>query len=102
VITVRNPTPEQCAELEAYGAAMADRMEADDYQPGLAYTADALPPALALRVAATRRAVALRRLDGEIQAAVDHARAQGLSWHKIALPLAMTAEGARRKFAHTT
>ena len=101
-MTVQKLTAEQRAELEAYGAALADRMETDDYEPGQAYAPDTLPPELALKVAATRRAVALRRLDEEIQAVVDDARAQGLSWHKIALPLQMTAEGARRKFAHAS
>ena len=98
---MRNMTPEQRAELEEYGSALADKMQADDYEAGPAFTPGALPAALALRDVAVRRAVTLRRLDEEMQTAVDAARAEGLSWHKVAIPLGMTAEGARKRFAHT-
>jgi len=33
------------------------------------------------------------------RAKLDQLRAKGLSWHKIALPLGMTVEGVRRRFA---
>ena len=93
-------TSTERAELETFGAALADKLEAEGPDPANAIAVEDLPPALALEHAAIRRAISLYRLDREMQALVDRARAEGLSWHKIALPLNMTAEGARRKYAH--
>jgi len=82
------------------GAAVADKIEATGPDPAKMRNVDKLPPDLALRDLAIRQAAARRRLESEMQAAVERARAEGLSWHMIALPLQMTAEGARRKFSH--
>ena len=92
-------TPEQLAELEAYGAALADKIERDDYPVGTVYEAGGEPPEIALKMLSLQRAAMIYQLDKQMQDAVDKARAEGLSWHKIALPLGMTAEGARRRFA---
>ncbi len=94
------PTPSQLAELEALGAAAADRFEADGPDPARAVSIDHMPPEEALRYAAHKRAIALRFADQELQQAVDRARAEGLSWHKISTPLQMTPEGARKRFSH--
>lgn len=90
-------TAAQRAELEAYGAAVADRLEAEGPDPASAI--DQMPPELALQHAALRRAIAIRQAEEETRAVVARARAAGLSWHKIAVRLGMTAEGARRKYA---
>lgn len=99
MITVKKLTAAQRAELEAYGAAVADRLEAEGPDPASAIAIDEMPPELALQHAALRRAIAIRQAEEETRAAVARARAAGLSWHKIAVPLGMTAEGARRKYA---
>ena len=71
---MKNLTPAERAELEAVGAAIADRVEAGGPSPDSVVGIDSLPPAIALQHAALRRA--------------------------IALPLGLTAEGARRRYAH--
>ena len=96
---MKNLTPTEHAELEAFGAAIADRVEADGPSPGSAIDIDNLPPEIALQHAALRRAIALREADEETSRAVERAREAGMSWHKIALPLGLTAEGARRRYA---
>ncbi|MCL2788703.1 MAG: hypothetical protein FWD59_09495 [Micrococcales bacterium] len=93
-------TAAERAELEAYGAALADQIEADDSPPTNMYDMKDLPPELALQHAAILRSIALGEADAKVQDAVQSAREAGLSWHKIALPLHLTAEGARKKFAH--
>ncbi|MCL2455130.1 MAG: hypothetical protein FWD18_07530 [Micrococcales bacterium] len=95
-----NLTPEQRAELEAWGAVQADRLEALDPARLELKPINELPPEEALRHAADKRAIALRQADRELQEAVDQARAQGWSWHKISVPLQMTPEGARKRFSH--
>lgn len=92
-------TKEQRALLEAHGAAVADQLETGGPDPAAAYNLDDLPPEVALREAAVMRAVALKQSDSVTRHAVDRARAAGYSWHKIAVPLGMTAEGARRRYA---
>ncbi|MCL2463784.1 MAG: hypothetical protein FWF28_01775 [Micrococcales bacterium] len=93
-------TPAQLAELETFGAAMADAAEAASTPTGAGHAPKDMPADVALRFAATRQAIAVRRANDELVAAVGRARAAGLSWHKIAVPLQMTAEGARKRFAH--
>lgn len=97
-------TPEQRAELEALGAAQADRLEALDadslhYEP----TGRIVPPELAFRHEAHERALLLRKLeeaDSRIAELVPRLRERGESWHRISGPLGMTPEGARKKFSH--
>ena len=97
---MKNLTPAERAELEARGAAIADRIEFCGPDPDKGAAIENLSPELALRYTALRRAIAIREADAETSRAVDRARNAGLSWHKIALPLGMTAEGARRRYAH--
>lgn len=85
--------------LEDFGSVLADRIEAEGPDPADGIDIDQLPPELALEYAAARAAAAARRSDAETRRAVARARAEGLSWHKIALPLGLTAEGARRRYA---
>ena len=94
-----NLTPEQRTELEAWGAAQADRLEALDPAQLELKPISELSPGEALRYAADKRAIVLRQADRELQEAVDQARAQGWSWYKISVPLQMTPEGARKKFS---
>ncbi len=97
---MKNLTPAERAELEAHGAAIATRVEVEGPDPEAGIDIDNLPPEIALQHAALRRAIALREADEQTSRAVDRAREAGMSWHKIALPLGMTAEGVRRRYAH--
>jgi len=96
---VNDLTVEQRATLEVHGAALAARLEAEGPNPDDAYDLDNLPLDVALRLAAIQRAVAIQQSENATRQVVERARAEGYSWHKIAVPLGITAEGARRKFA---
>lgn len=91
-------TPAQRTELEAFGAGVADQLEVGGPDPADLHEIEDLPPAIALEVAAVRAAASTARAERQTRLAVARARAAGMSWHKIALPLHLTAEGARRKY----
>lgn len=97
-MTMNSLTAAQRAELEAFGTAVADRLEAGGPERDDFRAVEDLPPAEALEVAAVRAAAAASRADRQTRIAVERARAAGMSWHRIALPLHLTAEGARRKY----
>ena len=95
-------TDEQRTELDEFGASAGDRFEALDPDAVTVVRIADLPPSDALTYAAHRAAA----LEAEAQAvrreAVARARAAGLSWHSIALPLGVTAEGARRRYSRAS
>jgi hypothetical protein len=93
-------TPEQQAELAAVGSAAADRFEALDPATTTSVEPDDLPPEQALRLAAHRAAVLTKEADQMVRDAVDHARAVGMSWHRVGTSLGVTAEGARKRYSH--
>jgi hypothetical protein len=92
-------TPEQRAQLAALGSAAADRFEALDPATTTFVDPDGLPPEQALRLAAHRAAVLTSEADQMVRDAVDHARAVGMSWHRVGASLGVTAEGARKRYS---
>lgn len=93
-------TPKQRRELEKIGWELSEAIERDDYEPGTFYAIDELPPDLALFDAKLQYTLAIREADRKLAESVKKVRDEGYSWHKIGVRLGMTAEGARKRFAH--
>ena len=95
---MRQLAPEQMSALQARGAELAQTMERDDYPVGDRFDPETATPEDALRIARVQRAAALRQMDIQMQATVDRARQEGLSWHRIGVQRGMTVQGARKRF----
>jgi hypothetical protein len=82
---------EDYADEDAYGAALADWIESDDFEPG--EMRDATP---LWRVRAAREAVerAEAFLDAEVRAVHD----LGFSWTQIGIQLDVSRQAARQRF----
>jgi 6-phosphogluconate dehydrogenase (decarboxylating) len=95
VITMTELTDQELAEIER-------RFEEFDDTTGTTYEAgDPNTPApVLLTQALAARDYYASRADQVMREAVDTARRQGLSWHKIGLRLGVTGEAARQRYAH--
>lgn len=91
-----NLSPEERAELEAWGEQMAARAEAADYPDRLT----AMSPALEeLQRAAARRIYLTHEAEKAVREAVAHARAEGVSWNTVGRALGTTGEAARQRYS---
>lgn len=86
-------TPQEQAKIEA-------RFENFDPDKGTTYDVGTapLPAHLQLLRAQAARALLLEQADTVMREAVDAARAEGLSWHKIGGALGTTGEAARQRY----
>ncbi|MFI2485399.1 hypothetical protein ACH47X_00745 [Promicromonospora kroppenstedtii] len=91
-----NLTPEERAELEAWGEEMAAKAVTEDYAEKLKPTAPAL---LELQRAAARRIYLTGQAEKAVRDAVAQARAQGLSWNVVGQALGTTGEAARQRYS---
>ncbi|MFD2025906.1 hypothetical protein [Promicromonospora aerolata] len=91
-----NLTPEERAELEAWGEQMAAKAATEEYTERLQPT----PPALLeLQRAAARRIYLTGQAEKAVRDAVAQARAQGLSWNVVGQALGTTGEAARQRYS---
>jgi len=95
-MTMPKPTPEEMAEITR-------RFENFDYETAVVYEAgDPNTPAhILITQALAAKMYHQRQADKAMHEAVDAARTQGLSWHRIGLQLGVTGEAARQRYAHT-
>ena len=85
--------PRSLEDLIAHADELADRFENYEPQPG--DDTRPLPPVLALRMAAMRRAYA----EKELADAVKAARAAHISWQTIGVAVGTTGEAARQRYS---
>jgi hypothetical protein len=90
-----NLTPEERAELEAWGEQMA--VKAEKVDPASLTPTD--PALLELQRAAARRIYLTREAEKAVRDAVEHARAKGLSWNTVGRALGTTGEAARQRYS---
>ena len=91
-----NLTPEERAELEAWGEQMAAKAVTEEYTERLRPTDPAL---LELQRAAARRIYLTSQAEKAVRDAVAQARAQGLSWNTVGQALGTTGEAARQRYS---
>ncbi|GAA4625656.1 hypothetical protein [Cellulomonas oligotrophica] len=88
-------TPEERAEIEAWGDSMA--VAAEMVEP--AALVPTSPLLLEIRRAAARRAYLANEAERAVRDAVARARAEGLSWNVVGQALGTTGEAARQRYS---
>lgn len=85
--------PRSTKDLMAHAEAMAEKFE--NYDPAPGDSDKPLPPTMAVKLAAFRRA----RAEAELAETVRSARGQGISWREVGEALGTSGEAARQKYA---
>lgn len=85
--------PRSTKDLMAHAESMAEKFQ--NYEPRPGDSDKPVPPTMAVKLAAFRRA----RAEAELAEAVRTARGQGTSWRDLGEALGTSGEAARQKYA---